>query len=227
MPDSCSHAYQEAVLKENRKSFQDRLRPVYAPSELNLVSLAYMVAKTVHRGQLRKETDESGQRLRYFEHLRRCTLILIDEMGCRDPVVACEMLLHDSLEDTDLEPVFIEQFFGADVARGVMTLSKQEGETDEAYAARLLSVNDWRPLLGKLCDTIDNGRSLHACSAQKQLDKIHEIEFLRWPIFRKLRDIAPVEYHAGISAGLGNLSRLIADYRKDCTLPQQPQTPPE
>lgn len=214
-------------MKENRKSFQDRLRPVYAPSELNLVALAYMVAKTVHRGQLRKETDETGQRIRYFEHLRRCALILIDEIGCRDPKVACEMLLHDSVEDTDLDPVFIEQFFGTDVARGVMTLSKQVGETDEDYAARLCTIDDWRPLVGKLCDTLDNGRSLHACSPQKQLDKIHEIEFLRWPIFQKLQRIAPIEYGVGIDTCIGKLNELIADYRKDGKLPQAPQTPPE
>jgi len=84
-------------LKENRASFFARLRPVYAPSELNLVRLGYMIAKTVHRNQLRKETDETGQRVRYFEHLRRTTLILIDEIGCRDPQVAALFVVVLSL----------------------------------------------------------------------------------------------------------------------------------
>lgn len=214
-------------MKENRETFFARLRQILAPSELNMVMFSYMTAKTVHRGQLRKEMDEHGQRIRYFEHLRRCALIMIVEIRCKDPKAVCMMILHDTVEDTDLDPVYIEQFLGADVARGVLTLSKHEDESDEEYAERLQWVDDWTILLGKLCDTLDNLRTLHACAPGKQGPKIAEVETLRFPIFEKLLRIAPPEYRETIRTAFDEVRKIVDDYKRDGSLPKPPYTPPE
>lgn len=214
-------------MKENRESFFARLSSFLAPSELNRVRFGYETAKGVHRGQLRKEHDEHGQRIRYFEHLRRCALIMIIEIGCRDPDVVCMMLLHDTIEDTELDLGYIEQFLGSAVARGVITLTKRNDESDEDYSARLLEVHDWAPLLGKLCDTLDNLRTLHACASEKQGAKIEEVRTLRLPIFTRLLKIAPEAYKDAIQMLVIETHKIVSNYQADGSLPQSHYTPPE
>lgn len=103
-------------MNENKDSFFKRLEPTLATSSLLDVKLAYTLAKFSHRAQFRKEIDNNGHQVRYFEHLRRVALILIDELEIIDPVIIISALLHDGIEDTvDLTPEMIEHCFGSDV----------------------------------------------------------------------------------------------------------------
>lgn len=214
-------------MRECRESFFNRLKSFLAPSEQNRVRFAYETAKAAHRGQVRKEQDEHGQRIRYFEHLRRCALIMIVEIGCKAPDAVCVMLLHDTGEDTDLDMGYVEQFLGTAVARGVIMLTKRKDESDEEYAERLLKLHEWLILLGKLCDTADNLRTLSACAPEKRGPKIEEVRTLRYPIFEKLLRIAPDAYKNAIKALFDEVYDIVANYLKDGTLPQTHLTPPE
>lgn len=143
---------------ENRESFFGRLEPFMIPSELRNVQVAYMMAKFAHRAQLRKETDANGDPVRYFEHLRRVALILIDEYDVRNWELICAALLHDSLEDTnDITAPIIEHLFGGRVCQIVKVLSKTP---KEGYYERLRRFGDPDILLVKGADRLDNLRSL-------------------------------------------------------------------
>lgn len=181
---------------ENRETFMARLRPFMAPSTMRDVEVAYTLAKFGHRAQTRKETGPDGEPLRYFEHVRRVALILIDEARCpiREMVIAA--LLHDSVEDTkDVTPEIIEHVFGADVAGIVMTLSKTP---KEGYLERFNLSTDWRAYAIKACDRLDNLRSLHQASVSFQSKQLAETKDKYFALFDRMLELAPEEYRRRI-----------------------------
>lgn len=144
-------------MTENKATFFARLDPRLSPSDLVRVRGAYYMAKYGHRAQVRKEKDADGNPLRYFEHVRRVAIVLMDEAHVYDPDLVCTALLHDTLEDTDdIDAQIIEQFFGKEVARRVRLLTK---EPKEGYIDRLRTA-DRNTILVKACDRLDNLRSL-------------------------------------------------------------------
>src|SRR5258708_4716238 len=113
-------------MSENHKTFFDRL--VFLPEADRLyVELAYALCKYWFRSKYRKEVDAEGHKVRYFEHLRRVVLILVDELHLADPVLIIALLCHDSIEDTeeaDHAAAQIEKRFGKYVIWLVKMLSK-------------------------------------------------------------------------------------------------------
>src|SRR5690348_11663156 len=113
------------MMIENKETFQTRLRPHFSPSMQLEIKLAYVLAKFGHRAQKRKERDESGNQVRYFEHPRRVSLILMDELKIMDANMIISALLHDSLEDCeDLTPELLEHSFGSIPTEMIQLLSK-------------------------------------------------------------------------------------------------------
>lgn len=166
-----------------RKEFFSRLEPFHSPSDLLTIELAYTLAKFSHRAQVRKETDAEGKPIRYFEHVRRVTLILIDEAKVLDKDIIVSALLHDGLEDTrDVTPAMLEHVFGKEVTRIVKTLSKvpKEGYIDRFYQCR-----DFRPYLIKMADRLDNLRSLHQASIEFQAKQIKETRETYYSLFSR------------------------------------------
>lgn len=128
------------------------------PSEMRQVEIAYMMAKYGHRAQTRKETDENGKPLRYFEHPRRVAIILIDKFNVRDWKLIVAGLLHDSLEDTkDINEEMLEHLFGQRTTQIIKLVSKVP---KEGYWDRLKKYGDKEILLVKMADRIDNLMSL-------------------------------------------------------------------
>lgn len=181
---------------ENKESFFNRLEPFLAPSTMLDVQHAYTLAKYGHRAQLRKELDEKGEPIRYFEHVRRVAIVLVDEGHIMKPEMIISALLHDVVEDApNLPPALIEHCFGADVVRIVKTLSKVP---KDGYLDRFHVCVDWRPYAIKACDRLDNLRSLAGCSRpfrQRQLDETREKYF---PLFDRMLSLAPNEYSSQV-----------------------------
>ncbi len=176
---------------ENREKFFNRLVILPASTLLD-IQLAYILAKFGHRAQLRKEKDKHGKPIRYFEHPRRVTLILIDELHIVLPEMLIAALLHDGLEDIrDLTPEMIEHCFGAEVTTIVRQLSKVP---KEGFAERLLHLGCWKALMIKACDRLDNLRSLHAGTVEFQWKQVKETKEVYYPIFVRMLDIVPKEY---------------------------------
>lgn len=178
---------------ENQKKFFDRLRPLYAPSILLLIRLAYMLAKYGHRAQTRKEQGPDGNLLRYFEHLRRVALILIDELHWTDHLMIITAILHDAVEDTrELTLDMIEHCFGPVVAGWVARCSKKP---KRGFMHRLMTFAPWQVLAIKACDRLDNLRALHAGSLAFQHKQISETEDKYFALLDRLVEIAPPEFN--------------------------------
>lgn len=173
---------------ENKETFFARLEPILSPNELLSVKGAYIFAKFGHRSQKRKEKGPDGKPLRYFEHVRRTAIIMIDELDERDPERISCALLHDCLENTeDITSELLENFFGKRVARTVRCLTNKPFK---GYYNRLESSN-MDVLITKLCDRTDNVRSLNVppppgIDKSFQKRKANETLDTYIPIFRNI-----------------------------------------
>lgn len=165
------------VQAENRQSFLNRL----VTQELDKLSIdeimfVYDIAKSAHRGQLRKD-----KQTRYFEHLRRTALILMDEL--KDYVVyhIITMLLHDTVEDTamfgnlmqdDFEIVSkIASYRIAKIASdlpvyNILALTKNPKASLEEYWRKI--GKDPELVIFKMVDRLDNLRDCRSLSEDKK-----------------------------------------------------------
>ena len=179
---------------ENHDTFFERLRPYFAPSVVRKIELAYMLSKYAHRAQVRKEVDEHGDPIRYFEHVRRATLIGLDlaRIVRLDTTVA--LILHDTLEDTRLTPEIIEDCFGADVCGIVKVLSKVP---KDGYLDRFFVSTDWRPYFCKACDRLDNLQSLDQATPEFKVKQVNETKDKYFRLFDRMVTLTPEECRDG------------------------------
>lgn len=142
----------------------------YQPSaDLELIKRAYAFAEQAHQGQLRKSGDP------YLIHPLTVAQIIAElrlDVGC-----ICAGLLHDCVEDTSATVDDISKLFGSDVAllvEGVTKLGKVRWQTREEHQAEnfrkmlMAMARDIRVILIKLCDRLDNMRTLGAMAPEKQ-----------------------------------------------------------
>lgn len=195
---------------ENKETFKARLIPYFAPSDQLDIKLAYCLAKFGHRAQTRKELTE-GKPTRYFEHVRRVAIILMDELSImdRDMIISC--LLHDSIEDCqDLSPELLEHSFGSDVVSMVKWLSKAP---KEGYIERLSNCHEWKVLIIKACDRLDNLRSLMGnTSLEFQKKQIAETKDKYFVIFDKMVMITPEHHKKAATYIRDEIRRLVERY---------------
>jgi guanosine-3',5'-bis(diphosphate) 3'-pyrophosphohydrolase len=184
-------------IMENKESFQARIQTYFSPTDQLDIKLAYYLAKYGHRAQFRKE-EQDGKPLRYFEHVRRVSIILIDEMKIMDKEMIIAALLHDAIEDTqDLTPEMLEHCFGSNVTTLIQLLSKSP---KEGYHERLINCKNWKALAIKACDRLDNLRSLicPGTTAEFQKKQIKETEEIYFPIFNSLLVLAPEMFRQNV-----------------------------
>lgn len=179
---------------ENRATFLARIEPIFAPSIVARLRLAYILAKYAHRAQKRKEQGPDGQPLRYFEHPRRLALIILDELEIPDPTVIIVALLHDVWEDSEEFTLgMIEEYFGAEVATMVARCSKRPRV---GFIERLRRYATWQVLVVKLADRLDNLRSLADADVAFQRKQVVETEAEYFALADWLVAIAPRQYRA-------------------------------
>lgn len=196
---------------ENKETFQARIQPYFSPSDQLDVKLAYCLAKFGHRAQVRKELVE-GKPTRYFEHVRRVAIILMDEMKIIDRDMIITALLHDSIEDcADLTPELLQHSFGSNVVTMIKVLSKAP---KEGYIERLGTYQDWKVLLIKACDRLDNLRSLMIPGTSLDFKKkqVKETKEKYFPIFDRMVSLIPAEYKANATIIRDEIRRLVERY---------------
>jgi GTP pyrophosphokinase len=147
----------------------ERVRAYQPAVDARLIVKAYEYSEQAHSGQQRKSGDP------YFVHPVSVSGILTDLR--LDASSVCAALLHDVVEDTLATTDDIEKEFGkeiADLVDGVTKLSKINFTSKEDRAAEnfrkmvMAMAQDIRVLLVKLCDRLDNMRTLEHMKREAQ-----------------------------------------------------------
>ncbi|MDQ3338147.1 MAG: bifunctional (p)ppGpp synthetase/guanosine-3',5'-bis(diphosphate) 3'-pyrophosphohydrolase [Myxococcota bacterium] len=138
-------------------------------ADIPLVRRAYQFAAQAHDGQTRKSGDP------YVTHPLSVAQI-ITELKL-DVASVCAGLLHDCVEDTSATVEQLGELFGKEVAflvdgvtkLGKLPYSTREEQQAENFRKMLLAMaRDIRVILVKLCDRLDNMRSLNHLPPEKQ-----------------------------------------------------------
>src|SRR5687768_12426860 len=141
----------------------------YPVADLPLVRRAYQFAAAAHDGQTRKSGDP------YVTHPLSVAQI-ITELKL-DVASVCAGLLHDCVEDTSATVEQLGDVFGKEIAflvdgvtkLGKLPYSTREEQQAENFRKMLLAMaRDIRVILVKLCDRLDNMRSLNHLHPEKQ-----------------------------------------------------------
>src|SRR5262245_38582904 len=147
----------------------DRVRAYQPAADGDLIKRAYDYSSKMHDGQMRKSGDP------YFIHPASVAGI-ITELRL-DAASVCAGLLHDVVEDTLATTKDLEREFGGEIAElvdGVTKLSKinftsKEDRQAENFRKMVVAMaKDIRVLLVKLCDRVDNMRTLQHMAPESQ-----------------------------------------------------------
>lgn len=201
--------------EEDRKTFFARLPHLLTDEQLWDIEHAYLIAKAAHRYDERTgETDEEGNPLRYFEHPRRVAIILMDQIGCHEPLLICAALLHDVPEDAHHITLHkLERWFHSPTLAGLV--AKISKIPKQGYLGRLQECakhGDWQPVLLKLCDRLHNMRSLENCARDFQRKQGDETRRDYLPLFAGLLKRLPSVYIGGATKALEEMRYLVGRY---------------
>jgi guanosine-3',5'-bis(diphosphate) 3'-pyrophosphohydrolase len=145
------------------------LASYHPQADLSLVRRAYQFAAEAHEGQTRKSGDP------YVTHPLSVAGIIAELK--LDVASVCAGLLHDCVEDTTATVEQLGDTFGKEIAflvdgvtkLGKLPYSTREEQQAENFRKMLLAMaRDIRVILVKLCDRLDNMRSLHHLPPEKQ-----------------------------------------------------------
>lgn len=146
-----------------------RVRTYQPEADEALLRRAYSYAIKAHDGQVRKSGEP------YFSHPAAVARVITElrlDIAC-----VCAGLLHDVVEDTSVTLEDIENEFGREIAflvDGVTKLSKidfssrQERDAENFRKMLVAMSRDIRVLLLKLCDRVDNMRTLQFMKTDAQ-----------------------------------------------------------
>jgi GTP pyrophosphokinase len=162
------------------KSLLSSLPEGTLPADKGLVERAYRVAEKAHKGQVRDSGDP------YIRHCEAVAEILID-LGMPVSTIAAG-LLHDTVEDTNIDLDQLERDFGEEIAKLVSGVTKltqlprvshyDEQSSENVTKSELAKENlrktflamgdDVRVVLIKLADRLHNMRTLAHLSKERR-----------------------------------------------------------
>ncbi|HEX2571276.1 MAG TPA: bifunctional (p)ppGpp synthetase/guanosine-3',5'-bis(diphosphate) 3'-pyrophosphohydrolase [Polyangia bacterium] len=146
-----------------------RVESYFPTADLDLIRRAYDFAAKAHDGQMRRSGDP------YVVHPLSVASVIADLK--LDVASVCAGLLHDCVEDTAATTEDLAKRFGGEIASlvdGVTKLGKIPWNTREERQAEnfrkmlLAMARDIRVILIKLCDRLDNMRTMDAMPRDKQ-----------------------------------------------------------
>jgi len=132
----------------------EQLAPRLSETEMEQVRRAYALAEAAHCGQTRDEGTP------YIIHPVRVAIALVDELDIHSPELVCAALLHDVIEDSPTTREEIAGEFGEEIADVVWLLTKLEDVSLSDYLAAIEAASETGAPVVKLCDRLDNLRSL-------------------------------------------------------------------
>jgi GTP pyrophosphokinase len=163
------------------------LQGYHPDPDVELIRQAHAFAMKHHKGQ----TRASGEP--YISHVQEVAY-LVTKLRL-DVASVITALLHDTVEDTDVQLETIESQFGADVAQlvdGVTKLSqvkfssRLEQQSENFRKMLLAMAKDIRVLLVKLCDRAHNMRTLEFLSESRRKRIAQETQDIYAPLAHRL-----------------------------------------
>jgi len=156
-------------------------------NDAKVIKAAFNTSLEAHKEMRRK----SGEPFIY--HPLSVAQICVEEIGL-GPTSIVAALLHDVVEDTDMELEDIERDFGTKIATIIDGLTKISGvfeygssEQAENFRKMILTLSeDVRVILIKLADRLHNMRTLESMPRNKQLKISSETIFLYAPLAHRL-----------------------------------------
>lgn len=165
----------------------DRIKSGDKQYDLEKIENAYRFAEKAHSGQLRTSGEP------YISHPVAVAYILLEM--CMDTDTICAALLHDVVEDTEVELDTIRKKFGEDVALmvdgvtkiGQVPLNTKEEQQAENIRKILMAMSkDIRVIIIKLADRLHNMRTLACRPPEKQRKTSLETMSFYAPIAHRL-----------------------------------------
>src|SRR5262245_12466538 len=183
----------------------ERLTPKLDGQQVQRVNRAYEVAADAHSNQTRDEGTP------YIVHPVRVAVSLVDELNLFSPTLICSALLHDVIEDSDITREDIARMFDDDVATVVWLLTKLEEVRLSDYLARIEAAADTGAPIVKLCDRLDNLRSVaYTPRLEKKRRYIRTTEELYLPLAARTNRYLHDELKRWLEEARADLSRLEA-----------------
>ncbi len=174
------------IIRRYRKLLR-KSKPVLRDGDAKIIKKAFYISMEAHK-EMRRKSGEP-----YIFHPLSVAQICVEEIGLGTTSIVAA-LLHDVVEDTEVELDEIKKEFGAKVAKIIDGLTKISGvfeygssQQAENFRKMLLTLSeDVRVILVKLADRLHNMRTLESMPRNKQLKIASETIFLYAPLSHRL-----------------------------------------
>ena len=162
-------------------------KPILKEGDAKLIKRAFTIAMEAHKNMRRKSGEP------YIFHPLSVAEICVEEIGLGTTSIVAA-LLHDVVEDTDIQLADIERTFGKKITKIVDGLTKIRGVFEygtsaqaENFRKMLFTLSeDVRVILIKLADRLHNMRTLESMPRNKQLRVSSETIYLYAPLAHRL-----------------------------------------
>jgi GTP pyrophosphokinase len=174
------------IISRYRKLLR-KAKPVLKDGDARLIKKAFTISLEAHKDMRRKSGEP------YIFHPLAVAQICVEEIGLGTTSIVAA-LLHDVVEDTDIELADIERLFGKKVGRIINGLTKISGvfeygtsQQAENFRKMLFTLSeDVRVIIIKLADRLHNMRTLESMPRNKQLKIASETIYLYAPLAHRL-----------------------------------------
>jgi GTP diphosphokinase / guanosine-3',5'-bis(diphosphate) 3'-diphosphatase len=164
-----------------------KAKPILKEGDAKLIKKAFTMALEAHKDMRRKSGEP------FIFHPLAVAEICTEEIGLGTTSIIAA-LMHDVVEDTDIELIDIERLFGKKITKIIDGLTKIRGvfeygtsQQAENFRKMLFTLSeDVRVILIKLADRLHNMRTLDSMPRNKQLKVANETIYLYAPLAHRL-----------------------------------------
>ncbi len=164
-----------------------KAKPILKDGDAKLIKKAFTISLSAHKDMRRKSGEP------FIFHPLAVAEICVEEIGLGTTSIV-SALMHDVVEDTDMELIDIERTFGKKITKIIDGLTKIRGvfeygssQQAENFRKMLFTLSeDVRVILIKLADRLHNMRTLDSMPRNKQLKIANETIYLYAPLAHRL-----------------------------------------
>jgi guanosine-3',5'-bis(diphosphate) 3'-pyrophosphohydrolase len=164
-----------------------KAKPILREGDAKLIKKAFTISLEAHKDMRRKSGEP------FIFHPLAVAEICTEEIGLGTTSIIAA-LMHDVVEDTDIELSDIERIFGKKISKIIDGLTKIRGvfeygtsQQAENFRKMLFTLSeDVRVILIKLADRLHNMRTLDSMPRNKQLKIANETIYLYAPLAHRL-----------------------------------------